>query len=144
MRERKYKTGLGGLIQRTEKVCFSRIAGDKETSEVVFVVFYMVFQDLPSIQSRCFRTTDSSPSMAFAIGYLLGTSCRVDIFHHSQVWVLPQKFAALHECHRMGMYFPDGVPVVIRQATDTMADMQLMLTHHCSTAVTQQFIVVEQ
>jgi len=63
------------------------------------------------------------------------------MFH---VRMLCEELTALHQCHGMRMDLGDGVPVVIWQATDTMGDMQLMLSHDGGAGFTQQLVVMQQ
>ena len=52
--------------------------------------------------------------------------------------------ARLHECHWVGVYFCNRIPVVFWQATDGMGDMQFMLAYYRGARVAQQLVVMQQ
>jgi hypothetical protein len=42
------------------------------------------------------------------------------------------------------MYFGNSVPIVLGQATDTVGDVQFVLTYYRCAAIAQQFVIVQQ
>ena len=142
--QRENDARLVGLGQRPQLVSLVRMRDNEETGEVVLVVLDMVFQNLQAVETCRLSMTDSCPPVLLTVGNLLGRTCRVLRLNVLHVRMLLQELAALHEGNRMRMHFGDGVPVVVRQTTDAMGDVQLMLADNGRTAVAQQLVVMQQ
>ena len=110
----------------------------------MLVVLDMILQHLQPVQLSSLGMTDGSPSALLSLSNHLRRSGRVLSLHMLDGGVLCQKLTALHQGHGMRVNLSDGAPVVLRQATDTVGDMQLMLAHHRCATVTQQLIVMQQ
>lgn len=52
--------------------------------------------------------------------------------------------AALHQGYGMRMNLTDGIPIVVRQTTNGMLDMEFVLAYDGCTRFPQQFVVVKQ
>ena len=120
MRQREHDARLVGFRQGAQHIGLVRIRYHEETGEVVLVVLDMILQHLQSIEPRSLRMTDGSPALVSALGNHLCRTSRILGLHILQRGMLSQELTALHQGHRMGMDLRDGVPIVIRQTTDTM------------------------
>ena len=130
MRQREHNARLVGFCQRAQQVGFIGIAHHEETGEVVLIVLDMVFKHLQSIEPGSLSMTNGCPPLFLSLSYHLGTACRIFCLHILQCGMLGEELTALHQRHRMGMHLGDGVPIVVRQTTDAMRDMQLMLSYN--------------
>jgi hypothetical protein len=101
VRQRENHARLVCLLQRAEKIGLTRIAYDKETGEIVLIVFDTLLQHFQSIEFGGGNITDGSPSLTVVI---LDVFCRtggVDAFHDLDVRMIIEKITALHQSDRM-------------------------------------------
>ena len=69
---------------------------------------------------------------------------RIISLYSLQLSVPGKKLPTLHERYRMGMDLTDRVPVIIRQATDAVLYVKLMLTDNRCARHPEQFVIVEE
>ena len=144
VRQREHYAALVYLGDGAQHVGLVRVRYHQESGEVVLVVLDVILQHLQSVQSSGLGVADGGASALHSLGYHLCRSGRVFRLHILKLWVLSQEVATLHQRHWVRVHLGDGVPVVLRQATDAVSDVQLVLAHHRSAAVAQQLVVVQQ
>ena len=84
--------------------------------------------------------------MPFQVFFLddFRAACRIFSFHYFELRMLIQKITALHQGDRVGVDFCQVFPAFFGQADEAMWDAQLVFADNLRTALSQQFIVVQQ
>lgn len=121
-----------------------RMGQNQEAREVVLVRLDAFLQDLHAVYSGCVAMTDGRVSVSLLPADVgCGTGCVGD-FDDFQVRVARQEVATLHQSDRVGIDLGQVVPTLVGQAHDAVTDTQFVLSYDGHSAVSQQFVVVEQ
>ena len=72
------------------------------------------------------------------------TGCGVFGFYYLQLRMVLQEVSALRQCYRMRVDFGQCAPVFAGQAHNAVADTQFVFAYDGGSAITKQFIVMEQ
>ena len=144
VRQRENYAAFISLSQRAQHVGLIWIAYHQETGKVMLIVLNVVFKNLQSVQLCCLSMTNGSPSALLSLSYHLSRTCSVLSFYILKLRMICQEVAALHQCHRVRVYLSNSIPIVLRQTTDAVSNVQLVLAYHRCAAVAQQLVVVKQ
>ena len=117
---------------------------DEEASEIVFVCLDAFPQHFHSVDFGGVAMTDGSVSQSMLPADIGCSPCCVGHFDYLEVRMTSEKLATLHECDGMRVNFGKVFPILFGQTHNAMTDAELVFAHNRHTAVSQQFVVVEQ
>ena len=135
---------LVGLFDGTEQGCLLRIADHEKPGVVVRIVVDVFLQHLHAVHVGGVRRADGCPSPHLVVGDVGCRACGIFCLHRLEVGMVGQELAALHEGYRMGVNLLQGAPVVFWQTADAVLYMELVLAYHGGSALSEQFVIVEQ
>ena len=144
MREREDDGRLVRESALTEVVRTPSVRHHEESGEVVLVGLDALFQHLHAVEFGRILRADGRVSTQVFLADDFGTLGSVVRFHHLQVRVTLQEGMALRQRHRVGVYFGQCVPIILRQTDTVVLDAELVFAHDGHPAFAHQFVIVQE
>lgn len=116
----------------------------KEAGGVVFVGLDALLQYFHAVHGGDVFSADSGVSAQVLVEDVFRALGGIFGLHHFHARVCVEKFAALHQGNRVGVYFGDVVPVVVGQAHNRVRDVQAGFADDLKSAFPQQFMILQQ